>query len=446
MKSKKLLGAISIIAIVAMMLSFVVSKFYTKYNKANSSLEIRRAAAYNQLVDESTDSEFVKFGAYFTEDLNGDGYAEKMLGSCKQVGKTNTMYLDLSVERNGYLEDGVITITNQNFTYAMQVVKDSMLKQNYISDNVRQIEFEKVYAGNNEFLSGVISAAISNSSDYSKTVSVRLTGTHVSDPDPANNNEVTRTPIDTTIELVIDWYGEAEAFVDGGYTKLNLEDYSKEYIERVGEYDETVQRYFTFTVSSLETKRQLLVEKNVITVQFPEVYGYYPTSVTANNGVYDSTNHILTITINGGSYVNDVEVTCLYPQDAYNSLGEGSTISFPVSSYFECYNNPNDPFDNPYITNVSTGTASVYFQLNTAIPSSVGVHCNVNILDKVKINGGYYLSKQNLVDAYAIDDEDEIENMEYTVMWNGQLKTDDHNTHYIVTMKDASSYGDKMEF
>ena len=123
MKSKKLLGAISIIAIVAMMLSFVVSKFYTKYNKANSSLEIRRAAAYNQLVDESTDSEFVKFGAYFTEDLNGDGYAEKMLGSCKQVGKTNTMYLDLSVERNGYLEDGVITITNQNFTYAMQVEK-----------------------------------------------------------------------------------------------------------------------------------------------------------------------------------------------------------------------------------------------------------------------------------------------------------------------------------
>ena len=59
--------------------------------------------------------EYVKFGAFFTKDLNGDGVAEKMLGSCNQVNGTDTLYISIGVAENGYLKDGVITVNSTNF-------------------------------------------------------------------------------------------------------------------------------------------------------------------------------------------------------------------------------------------------------------------------------------------------------------------------------------------
>ena len=206
MKGTKFITIYIMVVCLILTLMLSISLVATKISKEKIELtpEQLRVMEYEELTDESVEgTEYVKFGAFFTEDRDGDGYAEKILGSCKEIGETSTLYLDLSVVDNGYLKDGKITITNQNFTNSMSILKDSMLKQNYISDNVRTIEFNNINAGSNEFLSGIISASIANENDYSKTVYVTLTGTHVSDPDPDNNNEVTETPINKTIELTI---------------------------------------------------------------------------------------------------------------------------------------------------------------------------------------------------------------------------------------------------
>ena len=416
MKSKRILGAISIIAMVAILLLTAVVK--TKNKQAKLTPEMKRTMQYEELSDEAQKADpngYVLFGAYFAEDTDGDGEANKVLGSCRRVGDTNTLRLDLSVKGKGYLEGGKITITNQNFRNRMQVLKDSVLKQNYISDNVREIEFNNVNAGTNEFLTGIISAAISNPNDYTKTVSVRLTGNHVWFPDPNNLEEKIVTPIDKTINLTIDWYGTARADVSGEYKEVFIEEYNKNYIERVSTYEEK-ERPINFTVTTRETNRELIVKKNVVTVKFPALYGYYPTRVSAIGGVYDNESHTLTITTNSSNANNELNITVLYPQEAYNLLKPYDTITMPVTSYYEAYNNSNAEFTNPYITNRATSTATIYFDITTP-PQGYDYKINVSILNKELINRENYISKRELIDSYSAETDDDVENTKYTVEW-----------------------------
>ena len=90
----------------------------TKERKIAVGPELARAMTYDQFQDGDEDidgTDYVKFGAFFLRDINGDGYAEKIKGTCKQIGKEDTLYMELNVLTNGYLENGVITINGNNF-------------------------------------------------------------------------------------------------------------------------------------------------------------------------------------------------------------------------------------------------------------------------------------------------------------------------------------------
>ena len=79
----------------------------------NQDSELLRAMNYEQFLDgdsnvEGTDN--VKFSAFFLRDLNGDGYAEKIKGTCKEVGKEDTLYMEVIVQSTGYLKNAKIEI------------------------------------------------------------------------------------------------------------------------------------------------------------------------------------------------------------------------------------------------------------------------------------------------------------------------------------------------
>ncbi len=435
MKGTKFITFNLLVVSIILTLLLAIGAYSVQVSKEKFELtpEMLREREYGQLTDEAVETvdthervENVKFGAFFTRDLNGDGRAEYMLGTCKRIGTTDTLFLDLSVKNNGYLRDGKIEIINPNFTNKMSVLKDSMLKQNYISDNVKTIEIDRIDAGSGEYLTGIISAAISNQNDYRKDVVIRFEGTYVPDSDTENNDEEIGIKVEKEITLTVDWYGEANAYVSGNYKELHLEDYSKSYIERVSTYEDK-ERPVTFNINTSETRRELLIKKNVITVEIPDLYGYYPTRVTADYGVYNSETHTLTITNTSNIANKTYQVTCIYPQEAYNQLQEGDVLTCNVSSCYECYNNPimgeedNDNNDVHYITtttNTATSTTSVHFEIITPANDDAGVSCGIRILDKEKINGIDYISKQELIDSYSVEDEEDIKNMRYTVEWN----------------------------
>ena len=93
-----------LLGIVVFILAVITTTMFTvKINQTGGlSAEARRTQDYEQLTDDQTyyvddegtitdeACEYVKFEAYYTADLNGDGVAEKMLGSCKNINATDT--------------------------------------------------------------------------------------------------------------------------------------------------------------------------------------------------------------------------------------------------------------------------------------------------------------------------------------------------------------------
>ena len=220
MKNKRskifLIGSISWL-IISILATFLSTYLFKKVDNQVAEIdpEIKMSMQYIQVTDDDEfekidGTEFVKFGAYFTRDLNGDGNAEKMLGSCRSLNEKDVLFMDLNVLSNGYLKNGKITINSSNFKYNMNMVKDSVLKYNYIKDDVKEIELKDVQNGTQKLILGDIVSNIGNNiNNYSNKTYVTLTGTHVADD--SNNTETT---ISKTIEITVDWHGEVTSALD----------------------------------------------------------------------------------------------------------------------------------------------------------------------------------------------------------------------------------------
>ena len=62
-----------------------------------AELEVSKTYEEVQEGDEVTQSEYVKFDAFFLRDLDGDGYAESIRGACREIGGEDTLYMELNV-------------------------------------------------------------------------------------------------------------------------------------------------------------------------------------------------------------------------------------------------------------------------------------------------------------------------------------------------------------
>ncbi|MBQ9658378.1 MAG: hypothetical protein IJV31_06395, partial [Clostridia bacterium] len=120
--NKKKIGIIIaiVIAIIAISMAMI---FNTRKEKVNIELnpELARTMKYARVENgeeklkvknedgAEEDFAFVEFDAFFLKDLDGDGYADGVRGTCREVGKEDTLYMELKVLTNGYLKDGKIT-------------------------------------------------------------------------------------------------------------------------------------------------------------------------------------------------------------------------------------------------------------------------------------------------------------------------------------------------
>ena len=119
--------AIFVAVFFTILLSCFLFVITNKVNKnKNIDTELARAMTYEQFKDgsdsvEGTDN--VKFSAAFLRDINDDGYAEKIMGTCKEIGKTDTLYMELNVLKEGYLKNA--KILKQNIGVSMNITFQS---------------------------------------------------------------------------------------------------------------------------------------------------------------------------------------------------------------------------------------------------------------------------------------------------------------------------------
>lgn len=253
-KEKKVIILILILAIITLC-SVIITSTVKTTNKLSkiTDLETLRALSYGQITDNDTYVEGCKnleFSAFFTRDLDGDGNAEKMKGTSKYINGSDKLYIDLNALAGGRLENGEITINGNNFNYSLNMVKDSVLKYSYISNNVRAISLNNLESGTQKLIYGDILANIgSDTNNYTRTDNtVTLKGVYVAEGG-------TKTNVNKTINIAVDWYGTTNTSIEKQYFSFN--------------YADLKDNDLKFDLKTNELANQLLLKETGVTLTKP---------------------------------------------------------------------------------------------------------------------------------------------------------------------------------
>ena len=370
-KRKILIG--SVIAVFAVAVLIVAAVIMNNQKEINSEKgvtdpELARAMTYDQFLPgdedvEGTDN--VKFSAFFLRDLDGDGDAEKIKGTCRQVGKEDTLYMEVNVQTAGVLKNGKIEVDGKNFYLKTGIPKDDQFKNNYISYNTKVMEFNDIGSGTQKLMSGIVrsgdygysstkaSAIGDNVNNLSRDDNkIVFTGTYV-------DGEGNETEIRKEINLQMDWYGTT-------YASLYKSTYSDKSVE---DGKDLVNNTVTFNLdfTAAETNEQLNIKENYVEGVVPQINGYDPISVTCESAVsffnYDEETKTFTIKRDAvvdeasGKITNSVNSSCLYvvkvkyPMEVIVQDELTTRVSLKLKTYFLGYNNTNKEFTNPYKSN-----------------------------------------------------------------------------------------------
>ena len=432
---------IGTIIIIAAMLFLLSKNNNLKLIKSITDPELARAMTYGELTeeDEKTQSENVRFSAYFARDLNGDGYAEKVKGTCKEVGKQDILYMSLNVLEDGTLKNGKIEIESDNIYFQTALIQDETIKENYISANTREINLKDVSVGTQKLIFGTVrsgdyskdstmmSAIGNNINKYSGTNRIILTGTHVA-------SDGIETKVRKEIEFQVDWYNTPISeipYTYAGDQKNRNQSYNN--VNIINVKDNTLD--LSFKLVSQEKSIMTRLSKAYIEGEIPKLNGFDPVEVKITgdnvNFSYDketrkfsayrkailNENGIIIKSANSGVYeenrYNEFYVTVRYPLESYESIGiDTININIPVKAYYEGYNNKNSEFENPVKSNVAEDIIGIVYQNGTGDVIGFDVKVGKYL---PKPYDAWVVSKDNVIKEYNKEPIEETDT--YEVLW-----------------------------
>lgn len=477
-KKKVILTTIvSFLVIIAMVVGLMVSQIQevgrTKY-KVNDP-ELARAMTYGEfeLKDEDVEgTDNVKFGAFFLRDLDGDGYAEKIKGTCKKVGESDTLYISLRLQTEGILKNAKIFVNGENSYFQTAIIDDEVINGNYISVNTKELELKEVNVGTQKLMFGNVRSgdytkqskraeAIKASNDYDGKTRVTLRGTYVSD-------DGTEIDIEKNIDLNVDWYGYTRAEIPTTYGagKVDVKYQDYDIMNSIDEVNKEIR--LDFNIVTQETKNEVQLAKAYIEGEIPELNGYAATDVKISGTdvkyTYDkesrkytawrsarlnSKGEIVTNAFSGAYEENrytEFKVAVTYPLEAYETMETGRIdLNIPVKAYYEGYTNVNEEFAEE---NVDLGLtrSEVASDIITASyrrfgGDVIGIGVNLGRWVQAPYNG-YVISKDNPIALY---NGEELENTKeiYEVKW--AVERDEKNEVKNVILKEPeTNYSDKF--
>ena len=464
---KARLGIIFSLIILAGLITGIVI-FNLNRIKSGINPEIARSMTYEEVKEgddaiEGTDD--VKFDAFFLRDLNSDGYAESIRGTCREVGQDDTLYMELRVLAGGYLENGVITINGNNFYLQTSIPKDEEIKENAVGNNIKKIELNTINSGTQKLLTGIVrsgnyssnsqklSALDRNINNYSSVNDITLTGTYVS------NDGETRVNINKKVEFNVDWHGTLEAEMPSYIANKSNTSQEQDIATAKNEEDET----FTveMTVGMQEAKNQLELGKAYIEGEIPTLSSYTPTSfeITGENITYTYDEETRKFTAQKEAIVdeegkitqsaydayyssdryNRFKIKVVYPIQAYEEIGSDTVeYKLTVSGYYEGYNNVNEEFTNPYKSNTVTATFISSIQNPKGTVARFDVYVG-KYVGSPKYR--YIVSKEKPYRIYNGISSEETEDT-YLVRWEASTGSDGNSTGLL--MKETEIGGEQV--
>ena len=462
--NKKLL--IALICLLVIMLVGIAGFKTVSYMNQTANTGMQKQ--FNEITEEDyeTQSDNVKFMAYF---LSGEN---KVDGTSNRVGYNDTMYFDLSVT-GGSLENAIINIDSQNFYLETNLMSDSVISQNYISKNTKEIVLNNlsgdvnktftgfVNSGDYEFTTSNTEAIGSDISNYNKVSTITFTADYIA-------SDGTRTSISKEIPLTVNWYGEVNCEIpEEVYGRDNLvQNY------RLSDYLDTENDEMTleFNIATQETNNEVLINKSYVEGIVPLINDVEPTNVVVEGEnvqyTYDAetrkftasreavlNENTITEEAYSGTYAqneinyryNEYTVKVTYPIDAYlTDDDEYINIDIPVTAHYEGFNGEksNDITENVNVSYSNLDNEETGFDVSVGrhviYPEERQVVSKDNVLlgyryydvDPSNIESTYYtrwnivtnpeetaegvvLTDNNAEDKFITEDEQEIDNNGY---------------------------------
>ncbi len=467
--SKLVLGSVLPIVMISIIVGTIYEAFYNKrndINNANIPPEIAVAMEYPQVEEGEEEIEiskekypneeynndiypYVQFDAFFLRDLNSDGYAEKIRGTCREIGQQDTLYIQLNVLTNGYLKEGATITLNgdRNFYFQTSIVKDNEIAENYVSTDTQVIKLNRIEAGKQKLLEGTIKENIGlNIGSYSKINSITFKGTHVETG--SQGEDVKEIELEKTVQFKIDWHGKVQ-------TKITNVTQTK-YVEEIEDIEaQTIKIYFGVEIQ--EIKEQLNLSQLYIEGTIPEFNGYKPTKVyvEGTNVEYRYNEETMQLIAYTQAELNDVTkditrsiarknnyiIRLEYPMEAYRTLGkETFELKIPVKAYYEGYNNENYEFENPYKSNIATDIIILSYEKRLGkiaeFEITVGEYINNPVWDNAVL-------KRKPLNIYNGKSETEI-NDTYVVTWYARMGSEGKTTGIIMKETKTDSENTKV--
>ena len=403
--------------------------------------ELRVARTYSTVKtgDDSTESEKVRFDAYVAKDIDGDGFAEKLRGTCKKIGESDTLYMQLNIEGGGTFKNGMITVNGENFYLSTGLVAGDVIKENYFNVNTETIALNDITEATNTLITGNIQSGNYND-DWLNTIAINrnninnlssenneviLTGTFVDE----SGEEIS---IEKKVKITVDWYGSLDLVLHNNY-QSNVFD----------EDNSTVK----FTIDLEETKKELVLSNLYIEGEIPQIEGYDPEEVILpTGGTYDETTRKFVIKLESqvdeeGNVIkaltsrNTINVECRYPREAFISQSlEDKYVDVSLKSYVEGYNNEKISEKIIRSNEIDSQLVLKYTKLPEDAVYGMGLYMgsgnNINIgKDDIKI------SKKNATKAFInsgiIDNEFET----YSSIWQWERIKNNENDRIILYQK-----------
>ena len=456
-KWKKTFIVAIVVLMVAILSTLIAKHVDNRYTKLDS--ETLRAMNYEQVKDTGNyvnyinedgtignECNFIEFSAFFTRDLDGDGYAERLNGTCKNLSDTDTLYAEVNVLTKGHLEDGKITLNANNFKWKTAIVSDNIVEGDYIGETSEIKLKSQVQNGSQKLLWGTISQNIGNNiNNYSKISSMTLTGTYVDD-------DGNKTKIQKNVDLTVDWYGTTETSVNRYYYNNNgYSSYDNQLLDISKIVTENgIELNFKAVVS--ETNKTLLLQKQVAELSIPNLNGYKPTLVTVldksveynyneetgkltiiRSSIVDEESGKLISSISRNN-INNIKIQ--YPLEAYDQASADSIVlNIPIVGYNYGYNNPNEEFENPHIS-----SAEGVFTVTYSKPSGNiwNIDVTVGNQERMDLSYKYEVSKEAVANIYNGNKyEDNITT--YPVKW--EVVIGDYTAIQKLTLQEQQENG-----
>ena len=146
---------------------------------------------------------------------------------------------------------------------------------------------------------------------------------------------------------------------------------------------------------------------------------------------------------NGTVRYNEIKLKVTYPLEAYEIANEANngtvTINIPVKATFEGYNNPNEEFKNPYISNTAEDVITVTYGRTEGSVINFGIQVGTYVGNGYNTN---VISKENALKYYNNDEEKT--NDKYEVKWSVS-RGNSGEIENIQLREQVNNYTDKFQ-